>query len=136
MTSDPFETGLYPHDNPVAAPDGSVIHELVRSEPASMVHASLPPNAVARAVRHRTVTELWYVLEGEGEIWRSRDAEAAVTQLVPGVALTIPVGTSFQFRAASQGELRVVIVTAPPWPGADEADAVDGPWEPADGQEV
>ncbi|MFI5897892.1 hypothetical protein ACIA5D_48205 [Actinoplanes sp. NPDC051513] len=44
--------------------------------------------------------------------------------------MTIPVGTSFQFRAGASG-LEVVAVTMPPWPvgSATEATPVDGPWE-------
>ena len=48
--------------------------------------------------------------------------------LRPGVAVSIPVGTSFQFRAAAGTEVAVVGVTMPPWPGDDEAVAVPGAW--------
>lgn len=44
--------------------------------------------------------------------------------------LTIPVGTSFQFRAADDGALRILAAVMPPWPGPDEAYQVDGPWAP------
>ena len=29
----------------------------------------LAPMAVGRAIKHRTVSEVWYILEGEGESW-------------------------------------------------------------------
>ncbi len=36
--------------------------------------------------------------------------------------------THFQFRAAADDALVVLGVTLPPWPGADEAIVVTGPW--------
>ena len=52
-----------------------------------------------------------------------------VTTLEPGVSLTIPLGTVFQFRAGAQ-ELRVVAVTVPPWPvdSPNEARFETGRW--------
>jgi len=50
--------------------------------------------------------------------------------MATGVALTIPLGTRFQFRTTGREALTAVAVTMPPWPGDDEAVAVDGPWTP------
>ena len=50
--------------------------------------------------------------------------------LHPGVSLTIPVGTRFQFRSFGPEPLAAVAVTMPPWPGEGEAMIVTGPWEP------
>lgn len=50
--------------------------------------------------------------------------------LTPGLSLSIPVGTRFQFRADEGAALAAVGVTMPPWPGADEAYEVEGRWEP------
>jgi mannose-6-phosphate isomerase-like protein (cupin superfamily) len=95
---------------------------------ASMVHCSLPSGSVTLPVRHRTVEEVWYILSGSGQLWRGDDEQEEITELVPGLALTIPLGTSFQFSCRGDESLMLVIVTSPPWPGADEAVAVDGPW--------
>jgi mannose-6-phosphate isomerase-like protein (cupin superfamily) len=38
---------------------------------------------------------------------------------------------AFQFRAGASRPLELVIATLPPWPGADEAVAVPGAWEPS-----
>ena len=48
----------------------------------------------------------------------------------PGVAVTIPLGAAFQFRAGDTAPLAFLAVTMPPWPGMDEAVAVEGPWTP------
>jgi mannose-6-phosphate isomerase-like protein (cupin superfamily) len=51
-----------------------------------------------------------------------------VVPLEPGVCLTIPVGTAFQFRTSGPDALEAVAVTMPPWPGDDEAQPAQGRW--------
>jgi mannose-6-phosphate isomerase-like protein (cupin superfamily) len=53
-----------------------------------------------------------------------------VVALEPGVCLTIPLGTRFQFRTLGDEPLAAVAVTMPPWPGEGEAVVVDGAWPP------
>ncbi len=93
-----------------------------------MAHFELPAGAVSHAVTHRTVEELWYVIAGRGRLWRRVGLQESVETIAPGVAATIPLGTAFQFRADGDGPLAFVAVTMPPWPGMDEAVAVEGPW--------
>ena len=64
-----------------------------------------------------------------GEMWRMQGEREEFTVLRPGVCLTIPVGTHFQFRAADNEGVAIVRVTMPPWPGNAEAAAMPGPWE-------
>jgi mannose-6-phosphate isomerase-like protein (cupin superfamily) len=74
------------------------------------------------------------VIAGAGELWRRQDGLTATVELRPGVCLTIPLGTAFQFRSAAGDEpLQVVAATMPPWPvgSEDEARLEDGPWQPA-----
>ena len=116
----------------ILAPDGSEIRLLARSRRGSMVHCTLNPGQVSRAVAHRTVEELWYVLEGRGQVWRRLGGEERIVDVSPGASLSIPVGAHFQFRAVGDGPLRIAIVTMPPWPGEEEARGVEGRW-PAGG---
>jgi mannose-6-phosphate isomerase-like protein (cupin superfamily) len=113
----------------VTAPDGSAVKPLCALPgAASFAHFELAPGQVSRAVSHATVQEIWYVIGGIGRMWRSDGASEAVTDLAPGVCLTIPLGTAFQFRAGDAG-LRVVAVTVPPWPDdPGEARPERGPW--------
>ena len=115
----------------VTAPDGSRVRVLLDlPERGSMACFELEPGQVAAAVVHRTVDELWWVQSGRGELWRcDPDGETVVT-LEAGVCVDIPCGTRFQFRAADDEALQVLGVTMPPWPGADEAKVVPGPWPP------
>lgn len=93
-----------------------------------MAHFELAPGQVSRAIVHRTVDEVWYVVAGRGEMWRADNEGAETVALEPGVCLTIPVGTRFQFRATGNAALAAVGVTMPPWPGEDEAVFVPGAW--------
>jgi mannose-6-phosphate isomerase-like protein (cupin superfamily) len=120
------------HD--VLAPDGSAIRLLGEVRGASMVHCTLQPGQTSLAVRHRSVEEVWFCLDGQGELWRADEAGAEeIVALEPGVGVTIPLGVRFQFRATGRQPLRLVIATTPPWPGADEAVATGGHWAPTGG---
>lgn len=114
----------------VVAPDGSRLRPLARVPGGSVSRFELGAGEVSRAVAHRSVDEIWYVLEGRGEMWRRHDGAEETVQLEPGTCLSITAGTGFQFRASADGPLAVVAVTMPPWPGPDEAREVDGAWPP------
>jgi mannose-6-phosphate isomerase-like protein (cupin superfamily) len=127
-----FSTTRLPKDPTVLAPDGSNVRVLLGLKGGGMAHFELPAGTTARAVTHRTVEEIWYVLTGSGEMWRRQAAKEEIVRLVPGVCVTIPLGTEFQFRSSANEPLSVVAITMPPWPGADEATFVTGPWQPTD----
>lgn len=125
-----FATTRRPHDPTAVAPDGSDVRVLLGLSGGSMAEFELAAGRVSAAVTHRTVEEIWYVREGRGEMWRRQGAREEVVALEPGVCLTIPQGTHFQFRALDGGALRVLGITMPPWPGDGEAIGVTGPWPP------
>jgi mannose-6-phosphate isomerase-like protein (cupin superfamily) len=122
------------------APDGSEIRFLIdhrhHTQGASVVEVTLPPGQVSRPVWHQTVEEVWYILEGSGQVWRCPpNADPSTVEAIsvkPGDALTIPTGWRFQFSSLPietegsiqpkplPGSLRFLCVTIPPWPGSDE----------------
>ena len=114
-------------------PDGSDIRLLVdwrhHATRASLVEVSLAAGGVSNPVWHRSVEEIWYVLEGEGQVWRcSPDADpasVAAVEVRPEDALAIPTGWRFQFSAGPDSPLRFLCYTSPPWPGEDEAVPAD-----------
>lgn len=112
----------------VKAPDGSTVSILLSLSGGSMAQFELQPGQVSQAVVHRTVEEIWFVVAGAGDMWRSQSGVEEVTPLQPGTCLTLPVGTRFQFRASAAEGLKAVAITLPPWPGDGEAVWVDGPW--------
>ena len=127
-------------DGVILAPDGSEVRLLLTdaqgARRCSVVEVSISAGSVSRPVRHQTVEEAWYVIEGEGEVWRlppGEDAEGTDPVAVsPGDALIIPTGWAFQFRAGENVGLRFLCVTMPPWPGMDEAveEEKGGRWPP------
>ena len=123
-----MKTSLLPEGHTILAPDGSEIRELVQTSRSSMVHCTLEPEAVSKAVAHRTVDEAWYFISGQGQVWRSLDGDQAVVDVSAGVALTIDTGSHFQFRNTGDEDLCFVIVTTPAWPGMDEAYPVPDYW--------
>jgi mannose-6-phosphate isomerase-like protein (cupin superfamily) len=126
-----FDTRQLPEVPDAVAPDGSDVRELLRLGRGSMAHFELAPGRVSRAVAHHAVEELWYILGGQGQMWRRQADRQETVPLRPGTCLSIPAGTHFQFRAAAGGPLSAVGVTMPPWPGDDAAYEVSGLW-PAD----
>jgi mannose-6-phosphate isomerase-like protein (cupin superfamily) len=122
---------MLPHFHDVLAPDGSEVRILLSLAGGSMAHFLLPAGQVSKAVRHRTVEEIWYVLSGLGEMWQSDSSNEQIIALSAGRCLTIPQGVAFQFRAGGNQPLAAVAVTMPPWPGDGEAEVVAGKWDPA-----
>lgn len=110
------------------APDGSEVRFLLRGERGEVNHFTLAPGAVSAAVAHRAIEEIWYFLSGEGEMWRSDGSTEEVLDVGAGVCLDIPAGVRFQFRNTGEEPLTFLIATMPPWPGAEEAYAVEGKW--------
>jgi mannose-6-phosphate isomerase-like protein (cupin superfamily) len=115
----------------VGAPDGSRVQVLLRLQGGSLATFTLQPGQVSAGVTHRSVEELWYVVAGRGRMWRRDAAHEEVVALVPGLCLSVPLGTAFQFRCEGDDPLLAVAVTMPPWPGEGEARVVAGPWPPS-----
>lgn len=74
----------------VTAPDGSAVRVLCATARGSMISFTLAPGAVSKAVAHRTVEEIWYVVAGHGRLWRKFGEAEQVVGLTPGLSLTIP----------------------------------------------
>ena len=127
-----FASLQLPEQRTLVAPDGSDVRVLLGLQGGGMAHFQLAPGQVAAAVTHKTVEEIWFVVAGSGQMWRKQGQREEITALVPGLCITIPLGTHFQFRAAAHTALSAVAITLPPWPGEGEAMAVRGIW-PAGG---
>jgi len=125
-----FATRELPAEPTVTAPDGSHARELLSLPSVSAAHSELAPGVASRAGRHRTVDEIWYILEGRGEMWRRDGGREEVVSLHRDLCLTIPVGTSFQYRTIGDSPLSAFAVTMPPWPAGtdDEWVEVEAHW--------
>ena len=113
----------------VTAPDGALVQVLLSLQGGSMATFTLQPGQVSAAVTHRSVEELWYVVSGRGRMWRRDAVHEETVTLKPGLSLSVPLGTAFQFRCDGDAPLVAVAVTMPPWPGEGEAVKVKGAWD-------
>jgi mannose-6-phosphate isomerase-like protein (cupin superfamily) len=125
-----FQTKRLPVQPDAVAPDGSDVRVLPGVVGGGLAHFELGPNQTSVAVVHRTVEEIWYFLQGRGEMWRRLGERAEIVEVGTGVCITIPLGTEFQFRSFGYESLAAIGATTPPWPGSGEATLVDGCWEP------
>ena len=125
-----MKTIMIPINPDAKSPAGADIRYLMDGKTGNMIHSTLPAYQVNRATVHATVSEFWYILEGHGEIWRDDGSENGITDLIPGVAIDIPVGTKFQYRNISDAPLKFICVSMPRWPGDIEATFVQGIWQP------
>ena len=125
-----FDTKRLAVDKDDVAPDGSDVRVLLRLKKGSMAHFELGPRETSRAVTHNTIEEIWYFISGRGEMWRKQGKREEVVPVDPGVCLTIPLGTHFQFRSFGYEPLSAIGVTMPPWPGGAEVREVEGKWPP------
>jgi aspartate racemase len=128
-----FQTMRLPANRDAVAPDGSDVRVLLQVRGGGAAHFELAAGQTSVAVRHRSVEEIWYFVSGRGEMWRTSGEDEEVVPVSSGVCITIPLGTSFQFRASGEEPLTAIGATMPPWPGAGEALIVSGPWEPTVG---
>ena len=124
-----FATLSLPAERDAVAPDGSDVRILLGLQDGGMAHFKLAPGQTSKAVTHRTVEEIWFILEGCGMMWRKHGSREKFVPVERNVCLMIPLGTHFQFRSIGDQPLSAIGVTMPPWPGPDEAVLVEGPWE-------
>jgi mannose-6-phosphate isomerase-like protein (cupin superfamily) len=123
-----FDTRQLPGAPDAVALDGSQVRVLLQLGRGSMAHFELGAGQVSRPVAHHCVDEIWYILQGRGQMWRRQAQRQETVLLYAGTCVSIPAGTHFQFRADRSGPLAAIGVTMPPWPGADEAYEVPGAW--------
>lgn len=124
-----------PVEKDTIAPDGSEVRVLLGiPDRGGMAQFRLQPGQVSKRVTHRTVDEIWYVLSGRGQMWRWQfgEKDGNTIDLEPGLCLTIPVGTHFQFRADPATALEILGVTMPGWPtDREEAVRTEDVWTPS-----
>src|SRR5262245_44381958 len=111
-----FETKELQAEYDYLAPDKSEIRLLPCLKGGGLAHCTLPPGHTSFPVCHKTVEEIWYFLEGQGQVWRSDGTNEQVTEVKPGTSITIPLGVRFQFKSTGTQPLKFIICTMPPWP--------------------
>lgn len=100
-----LQTATLKSDPDYNAPDGSEIRLLPAMKGGSLCHCTLPVGKISSPVAHIHVEEIWYVIEGEGQIWRKLGALEEITSLFRGNSVTIPPQTCFQYSQYGQGSI-------------------------------
>jgi mannose-6-phosphate isomerase-like protein (cupin superfamily) len=100
----------YDAAEPFTTRDGSTIRELMRAGEQSLAEASLAPGQATERHYHAASEELYYLLDGEGEM--EVDGERA--RVGPGDAILIPPGARHQITADATG-LRFLCCCSPPY---------------------
>src|SRR5688572_11001404 len=103
-----FASKRLPVDRTSVAPDGSDVRVLLDLKGGGLAHFELAPGQTSNATTHRTVEEIWFFLSGRGEMWRKQAGREEVVAVDPGVCLTIPLGTEFQFRSFGYAPLSAI----------------------------
>ena len=127
-----MRTNVIPTDFQHISPAGAEVRPLMENKMGGIAHCTLRMGKTSRVVVHKTVSEFWHVISGEGEIWRRQEGTESVTTLKQGITIDIPVGTRFQYRSTQNSDLTFICITMPPWPGSNEVDYCEkGAWAPA-----
>jgi mannose-6-phosphate isomerase-like protein (cupin superfamily) len=114
------EIRAYERAEPFTTADGSTIRELLGIPTASvrnqsLAEATLAPGQETERHYHRSSEELYYLLEGSGEI--EIDGERA--RVTVGDAILIPPGAWHQIRAGDAGHVRFLCCCSPPYTHED-----------------
>ncbi|HWB21626.1 MAG TPA: cupin domain-containing protein [Gaiellaceae bacterium] len=89
--------------------DGSTIRELHHTRAQSLAEATLPPGSSTQRHYHALTEEIYFVLEGEGEM----ELDGEWRHIAPGDAVLIPPRAWHSTIAATQ--LRFLCCCAPPY---------------------
>jgi mannose-6-phosphate isomerase-like protein (cupin superfamily) len=111
---------------------GAEIRHILRSPRGDLTHAVCHAGEVAPTHELPELDESYFVLAGEGEIWRRNEEREATTQLRPGRFVWMPAGCQFQYRANRGTSLVFLVVVLPSW-RPELFHIVDaGPWTSLD----
>jgi mannose-6-phosphate isomerase-like protein (cupin superfamily) len=94
---------------PFTTKDGSTIRELHHTEAQSVAEARLEPGQATERHYHARTEEIYFVLEGEGQM----EVDGDRRRVAAGDAILIPPGARHQIRA--EGPLRFLCCCAPPY---------------------
>ena len=81
----------------------------MRAANQSLAEAVLAPGQATQRHYHGEAEELYYLLEGSGEM----EVDGAVRRVGPGDAILIPPGARHQIRADADARLRFLCCCAP-----------------------
>jgi mannose-6-phosphate isomerase-like protein (cupin superfamily) len=125
----PWATVDLPSEPDHRARDGTEVRNLLSVDAGAVMSRTLDSGQVSYPVFHQTADEIWYVLDGTGDVWRSDGIEAETTHVEAGTCLTIPAETRFQSRATGESPLQTLVGVFPWSSDGPEAPGAEGIWE-------
>lgn len=118
-----------PKDYQHISPAGAEVRILMNNTSTGVAHCTLRNGTTSKAISHKTVSEIWHVISGQGEIWRKSNDNESIISLTAGTTIDIPLGTHFQYRSILGQDLVFLCITTPLWPGPDEVNFLEnGAW--------
>ena len=63
-----MKTTILPEQPDAKSPAGAEIRYMMDGPTGNMIHSTAPPHQINQSTVHATVTEIWYILGGKGEI--------------------------------------------------------------------
>ena len=100
---------------PFVTKDGSTIRELHHTAQQSLAEATLEPGQATQLHHHREAEEIYFVVEGEGEM----ELDGARATVGPGDAILIPPGAWHTLENDGTSELTVLCMCSPPYSDED-----------------
>ena len=115
---------------------GAQIRYILKSQQGDLTHAVCPAGTVAPTHHLPELDEAYFVLAGQGEIWRRAEGREAITALRPGRWVQMPAGTLFQYRAGREASLVFLVAVLPSWEPELFHTVDDGVWVPGSNDEA
>ena len=100
---------------PFTTKDGSTIRELMHAANQTLAEAALAPGQQTQRHYHAASEELYYLVDGEGEL----EIDGERTSVTVGDAILIAPGAWHQITATGDAELRFLCCCAPGYSDAD-----------------
>lgn len=105
---------------PFTTKDGSTIRSILDRtnapvENQSLAEATLPPGTATERHYHKISEELYFLLEGSGEM----EIDGETSPVGPGDAILIPAGAWHQITSTGTTTLRFLCCCAPPYSHED-----------------
>lgn len=130
-----WSTAVLPAEPTRTAPSESIDIRLLPNLPTGEItHARMTARATSKPAYMDRGTEFFFILEGEGRLWRRLGKEEEVIGLRPGRCVSMPPGVHFQTQC-TKPPLSFLVIVAPRWNQADWHEAPEGYWDPA-GMEI
>jgi mannose-6-phosphate isomerase-like protein (cupin superfamily) len=131
-TSVPFSKWLPKEYNYISPGGVAEIRLLIQRPAGELTHTLVPAGKVSRVGVLDTVSEFFYVLAGNGDLWCSSGRDSESIALRPGRWVWVPPSVNFQYRASSEGPMTILLGVIPMWlPSYHHPGTVQGPWEPS-----